>query len=112
MSYNVDGPANHGYLTRETGKVRYAARDSSPAPEPSGIASFIPSWRQRRGDSARFNDTLRATICKLPRRDVAVTGITGMENPVCDAAALALVRLANASADAVQALRFLPVQRR
>lgn len=101
VSYSVDGaPLTTDIITESLapGEEYEHTFSSSANLEAIGPHDFI-LFTSLEGDSARFNDTLRATIYKLPRRDVAVTGITGLENPVCDTFYQALVRLANAGAD-------------
>lgn len=52
-------------------------------------------------DEAFFNDTLRTTVFQLPRNDVAVTAIKGLEGAICDSFLLVGITLANAGADSL-----------
>lgn len=73
---------------------------STAALQALGPHSFL-IFTSLEGDSARFNDTLRAAVVQLARRDVAVTDIKGLDGTHCDSFLMAGISLANAGADSL-----------
>lgn len=50
-------------------------------------------------DTANFNDTLRVQVEQLPRNDVAIANVLGLEQNVCDTSALVEIVIQNAGVD-------------
>ncbi|MEQ8704273.1 MAG: T9SS type A sorting domain-containing protein [Phaeodactylibacter sp.] len=50
-------------------------------------------------DTANFNDTLRVQVEQLPRNDVAIANIFGLEQNICDTTALVELVIQNAGVD-------------
>ncbi|WP_421949016.1 T9SS type A sorting domain-containing protein [Phaeodactylibacter xiamenensis] len=50
-------------------------------------------------DTANFNDTLRVQVEQLPRNDVAIAEVLGLEQNICDTSALVEIVIQNAGVD-------------
>ncbi|MCB0593504.1 MAG: hypothetical protein H6557_05070 [Lewinellaceae bacterium] len=103
VSYSVDG----GPLATEVIGANLAPGEAyrhafSPTANLQGLGAHdFLIYTTLEGDSARFNDTLRATVFQLPRQDAAITDIKGLEGIVCDTFRLVNITLANAGADSL-----------